>query len=604
MGNHSSSGQDEETTDWDVPENATCENKVDVGLIIHYSLIPSVIIILILSFLEKHKHRNKIDDKLKCLHQRFGFVAPLDLIGAFNDRWTYGFAIGAIANTIIVLFKKEFLPTGVPAWAKGLALLAGAIEVGLSYFPIFACFNTDNKIFGSVIGFFYTLFWFAVQLADVIICPHSTDLKQYERVISNWPSMLCMLFLVCRFVHIFICRKKIEGDYEDNNLILHAHQADHVKRLLRKPIEKHKNWLTRKIYNWDPCFKFPNRIIGTAVLTVFCMYIFVFAEYNVFKLFLQLLKYLEQFLVAGAMEISIDDIINKIEGVWYSTTAISCLISVTYVFHILACYRKQLKRLWAGKKKFLPVKFHKPISAQCILAITRYSSWQVAYILWGYTIIHLMLVLVGIGFVVIVYLIQYGLFWDILKYILITWLVPFAVIFILVFLQIQLARIFFLQDKMTPDDQQKPLALNNRKAFQNFNYFLFFYNVIVGLGACLSRLLRSLLFGTLLIARIDRTILPPGFEQMDAGYLTWIGMLYVDHYHSNPVLLGFCHVLFRTRVKKEPSKVDTISNLKEHRTSVRAKTRWFLFYTLLRNPSIIKYRKQFQKTGAGVYFLE
>lgn len=56
-----------------------------------------------------------------------------------------------------------------------------------------------------------------------------------------------------------------------------------------------------------------------------------------------------------------------------------------------------------------------------------------------------------------------------------------------------------------------------RKAFHNFNYFLFFYNVLLGLGACLSRLLISCLLGTWLIARIDRTIMQSGYEGADMG---------------------------------------------------------------------------------------
>lgn len=27
------------------------------------------------------------------------------------------------------------------------------------------------------------------------------------------------------------------------------------------------------------------------------------------------------------------------------------------------------------------------------------------------------------------------------------------------------------------------------------------------------------------------------------GFSAWIGMLYVDHYHANPVLVSFCHIL-------------------------------------------------------------
>lgn len=28
-----------------------------------------------------------------------------------------------------------------------------------------------------------------------------------------------------------------------------------------------------------------------------------------------------------------------------------------------------------------------------------------------------------------------------------------------------------------------------------------------------------------------------------SGFTAWIGMLYVDHYHTNPVLVSFCHIL-------------------------------------------------------------
>lgn len=56
-----------------------------------------------------------------------------------------------------------------------------------------------------------------------------------------------------------------------------------------------------------------------------------------------------------------------------------------------------------------------------------------------------------------------------------------------------------------------------RKAFHNFSYFLFFYNVLLGLGACLSRLLISCILGTWLIARIDRTIMQHGYEGADMG---------------------------------------------------------------------------------------
>lgn len=61
------------------------------------------------------------------------------------------------------------------------------------------------------------------------------------------------------------------------------------------------------------------------------------------------------------------------------------------------------------------------------------------------------------------------------------------------------------------------LVLLPRRAFHCFTYFFFFYNVVLGLGACLLRLVRSLVLGVMLLARIDRTIMPRGYEARDLG---------------------------------------------------------------------------------------
>lgn len=56
-----------------------------------------------------------------------------------------------------------------------------------------------------------------------------------------------------------------------------------------------------------------------------------------------------------------------------------------------------------------------------------------------------------------------------------------------------------------------------RKAFHCFNYFFFFYNVIMGISNCIMRLMISIVLGTWLVSRIDRTIMQRGYETMDAG---------------------------------------------------------------------------------------
>ncbi|XP_066460492.1 stimulated by retinoic acid gene 6 protein-like isoform X2 [Eleutherodactylus coqui] len=590
-----------------IPLNGTCDGLIDTDLFLHYSLIPSVLIILGLSFLERRSYRTKFDDKIQLLNGRFGFVIPLDLLGTFNNRWTFGFAFGAIANKVMSLFSEEYLPPGVPSWARALGLLVGAIEVGLSYYPIFACVTIDNKVIGSVIGFLYTLTWFIVTVIDMISCPHGNDIDYFNKVVSEWPSLLCLVFLMGRFVHMFIKYIRIYKGADiqnDGTSFLPKHQAEHVKRLFGKPVLKQRNWFERRIYTWDPCFKFPSRMIGTTVLSLFCLYIFVSLEYSVFTEIATLLDMLAQRMEQVAPDItwssynesvaSVKEFQKTLAVVWFSTTFLASAVMVSYVFHILVCYRKHMKRLWVGKRDFLPIKFQNPSSSESVVAIARYSGWQVAYILWGYLIMHVVQCLFGLFFVYgFVFPIMHGNALALLKGLGIS-ILTLAIGISLMILQVLLASTFFLQEKIASGDKQKPLALNNRKAFHNFNYFFFFYNVIIGLGACLFRLFSSLIVGSWLIGRIDRTILQRGYESADMGYSTWIGMIYVDHYHNNPVLVSFCNILLTMRAEKRLKDMSSYYGFSDPggpHSSVKARTRWLLYYTLLNNPRLIIQRK-------------
>ncbi len=44
---------------------------------------------------------------------------PLDFICSLSNRWSYGFAFGAIAPSVIQLFSESYTPFTVPNWAKG-----------------------------------------------------------------------------------------------------------------------------------------------------------------------------------------------------------------------------------------------------------------------------------------------------------------------------------------------------------------------------------------------------------------------------------------------------------------------------------------------------
>ncbi|XP_034454624.1 STRA6-like [Hippoglossus hippoglossus] len=586
-----------------------CHSGISVDLFLHLSLIPAVLIVAVLSFLQKRAYSLAIDRRLPFLGGRFGIVVPLDTIGSLSNRWSYGFAFGAVSSSVLLLFSESYIPFTFPPWARALVYLVGALEVGIVYFPFFACLSTPFRTAGAVLGILYSLSWIIVTVWDTFTCPDGKILGPYQKVIIQWPCILSLLFLLGRFIYILVkgVRIRLQLEQEDPEELIERHQVQHVKGLLRKTPAHSKplSWFQRWVYEWDPHFKFPNRIIGTSIISLIGLYTMTLADYSLSNeafgqvdrwkdTLQQLVSSSNQTEALGAMIPQLEEFIVVARKSWLATTIFASLNSVAYTFHVLACYRKHLKRLWRGQRSFLPEKFHKPSSAVSVASIARYSGWQIAFTLWGYLIVHFVHFLLALLVAYVLFIpIQHGKVLTMLTNLGII-VLTIGLIISLVILQVALVQIFFLQDKMSPTDKDKPLALNNRKAFHCFNYFFFFYNVVMGISNCILRLLCSIVVGTWLVSRIDRTIMQRGYESMDAGYSTWIGMIFADHYHNNPVMVCFCQLLVSNKLERhKASAYSTFNNMpSEPPVNSKARRHWMLFHTLLRNPHLIPLRKQ------------
>ncbi|XP_034715998.1 STRA6-like [Etheostoma cragini] len=594
-----------------------CQNGISMELFLHLSLIPAVVILGVLSFLQKRAQKLAIDHRLPFLRGRFAIVVPLDTIGSLSNRWSYGFAYGAVSSSVLLLFSEHYIPFSFPAWARALVYLVGALEVGLVFFPFFACLSTPFRAAGAVLGTVYSLAWIIVTVWDSFTCPSGKILGRYQKWIVQWPCILSLIFLLGRFLYMLVKAGRIhlQVEQEGPEELIEQHQVQHVKRLLRKtPADSETlSWFQRRVYEWDPYFKFPNRIIGTAIISLIGLYTVTLVDYSLSNMTFdridrwkttlkQLVTSCNQTEALGVMIPQLEEFINVARKSWLATTIFSTLNSVAYCFHVLACYRKHMKRLWKGQKGFLPEKFHNPRSAVSVASIARYSGWQIAFTLWGFLIVHFIYFLFALLLVYLVVLpIKHGKALIMLTNLGVI-LLTIGLVIGLVILQIVLVQIFFLQDKVSPTDKQKPLALNNRKGFHCFNYFFFFYNVVMGITNCIVRLLCSVVVGTWLVSRLDRTIMQRGYETMDAGYRTWIGMIFADHYHNNPVMLCFCQLLVSNTLKKHTaSAYSTFRNVSsESAVNNRTIRRWMLFYTLLRNPHLILLRKHHLSSSSSL----
>ncbi|XP_075711257.1 stimulated by retinoic acid gene 6 protein-like [Rhinoderma darwinii] len=568
----------------------TCFKYFRMDLFVHYSLIPAVLITITLSYLQRHAKHEKTIEKIP-LSKRFGIVVPVNFISSYSNRWSYGAACGATATTIFLLFFDEYsnyFDFTAPTWAKALVYLLSALEVGMDYYPFFACLSTDHRLIGSTLGFCYSLCWFCVQLADILRCQRLAQ-DSIILIFTPVPSLACCLFLVGRFLQLLIVAalslyRQMERKEEEEPL-LPQHLTNYVRHLLKSTEmnEQHPShrW---KIYAWDSHFKFPTRMIVTSVLCLICLYNFFLVDLFYSP---KAVKGLDSWILQ-TVNLSFS---NQTKGVllllrecWFYSTFPSAFTSVIYVLHVLSSYRKEIKKLYKGGSEISSA--DRP--AVVLAASIRYTGNQIAYLLWGYFLLHIMFFLISL--IITFWLdipIKEGKGMVILQIFGYT-VLGIVIMIAVIVAQILAAQFLFLQDKISPNNKNKPLAINNRRGFQNFSYFFMFYSAILGFGACLLRVFFNVFLGSWLLARIDRPLFPKGYEGADMGHNTWIGMLQVDLYHTHPLVLSFCHMLTQeTKSRKHYMSPDVLQDCRNK----QRRTKWHLAYTLINNPTLILNRK-------------
>ncbi|TRY85743.1 hypothetical protein DNTS_031924 [Danionella cerebrum] len=523
-----------------------CQNGISVDLFLHCSLVPAVFIVFLLSVVQQRTKSLPFENRFPYLRGRFGIVVPLDFIGSLSNRWSYGFAFGAIAPSVIQLFSESYTPFNVPNWAKAIVYLVGALEVGVAYLPFFACLSTPHRVLGGALGVLYTLMWLLVRLYDTITCPSGMILGPYEKLIILWPFFLCLFFLLGRFVYIIVkaIRIHLKLQAEENEEDVYFHQFRYMTLADYRLSD----------YTFDELDALKDSL---AEIASSCN-----ETESVFK-----------YLIPSMNEFS-----NVARKSWMATTIFSTITSVTYTFHVL----KTFKEVMEGAEKFS----------------SREVSQSKSCCQHGYLIVHFVQFLFALMFV-------YGIVLPIQKGHILSWLSNAD--------NIHSDRFgsspnyIGSSPKLSPEDKEKPLAINNRKAFHCFNYFFFFYNVIMGLSNCILRLLSSCIVGTWLVSRIDRTIMQRGYESMDPA-TPWCCLFAIcflarhwrkrslQYHHMLPLAITQQSELDQTGLDTPmlPSNVNQMKVSRVTGCSVggRARVRWLLLYTLLRNPSLILLRKR------------
>ncbi|ORY95498.1 retinol binding protein receptor-domain-containing protein [Syncephalastrum racemosum] len=156
-------------------------------------------------------------------------------------------------------------------------------------------------------------------------------------------------------------------------------------------------------------------------------------------------------------------------------------------------------------------------------------------------------------------------------------------------------------------------SIQNRAPLLHYWFFMMFTSMTRALTSYIIRTLKLLLRYPFFSLRVDRNAETWSVRRGDGGFVGYCGMLLAEHEYNNPVMLVFLECILhclkerphmgiirqssKSRCRRHLETNDTESHwdVTQGRSSStlsqRARTRWFLAYTLIHNPMLRKCRK-------------
>ncbi|KAI8887938.1 hypothetical protein K501DRAFT_291915 [Backusella circina FSU 941] len=162
-------------------------------------------------------------------------------------------------------------------------------------------------------------------------------------------------------------------------------------------------------------------------------------------------------------------------------------------------------------------------------------------------------------------------------------------------------------------ENQSKFNLQNRSPLLHYWYFMMLTSMTRALTSYILRTLKLLVRYPLFSTRVDRNAETWSVRRGDGGFSAYCGMILTEHEYNNPVVLFFIECIFdsvdftvnnnlqsqinslctrhRRKRNNEAEREELIWDQKESGYVMdakrkRARTRWFLAYTLIRNPRV------------------
>ncbi|XP_061196647.1 stimulated by retinoic acid gene 6 protein-like [Saccostrea echinata] len=602
---------------------------IDQGMAL-YAIVATVII----AFVEKRRCKAEV------CYGRPGLPLPINFLDGTTNSIANAAAFGC---TLQHIFFFYFVWTYIP---HNYEMVVGCIPcapkiflvcflMSMVYYPIFACLNSPSRLVGSIIGFFYTIFLFLVVLLQNYLCNESDWEWAIYAIVLISEIYLLMLFIY-RIVTA-LCKKS-------TNLkkpLVKNDQLMHVKDLLQRPkstaeeinmkekiikradavvIEAKLCCLHKSLYR---CTTRTLAIKTIVLLLLYYYFIFTVVVSNYFgELYAALSSRDVIDLYGFKIRRSTIRYLRTLTQVIKVSLIIANVLSAVYLIaNMVLIYRSQRQhiiQIWRGDRSFIPrncIQTHGDMVAKSLMFAGNQASHLVGGYLISQTVVFFLCVLLA-----------YCIILPIMKEVPESFLSPLqtllpGVVFMFIFRVVLriISRKAFLQNHYISSDNgehwEKVLALDNRRVYQNLSYFLFFYYILIGLFRCLYRIVTSMCLGLFYIARMDRSLLFPGYEHRDISYMTYLGFLEVELHHCHPVVVVFCDQMIKAVKIISTKSVQSLNSSDElvygnrmcglSRVYTRkVRNKWQKMKTMISNQSLCKASKtnfsfEHEKTVVG-----
>lgn len=151
-------------------------------------------------------------------------------------------------------------------------------------------------------------------------------------------------------------------------------------------------------------------------------------------------------------------------------------------------------------------------------------------------------------------------------------------------------------------NHQGHILLNNRLLFDILSLFFWFNYIFIGFFSLLSRVWMTVLMALIYIGRIDQPAVQRNRETMDSGYAVYLGYHGFLEGNTHPIMLvalqfflaGPAGTRYRNRINGKNSDI-TLYDKAMQNAKYRAKWRWQFCYFLVKNPTLVIYRKNLRK---------